>query len=150
MLNYLKQQSAILFLMMGFLLTSGLSANLYPLNNNTIRPSFTVLRDAIIQVESNGKRLARGRAGERGLMQVTYQTWKWTCRHLLGKRYSWDLAYNSEYNIEVGSAYLRYCVRRMGSWELGVKAYNKGVRGAKLGRGNKYLKKVQQSLTKIK
>ena len=112
----------------------------------TIRPSFSILRDAIIQVESNGRRLARGRAGERGLMQVSRRTWNWTCRTILKKRIPWDWAYNSRYNIEVGAAYLRYCIKRTGNIEDGIRAYNQGIRGSKLGRGHNYLRKVKKHL----
>ena len=109
---------------------------------------FPCLVKAVIYVESNGRRKARGRNGERGLMQVSYRTWHWACRVLLKERIPWEYGYNEYYNKRVGQAYLKYCLKRCNNnWQDAVRCYNSGYRGAmKLNRGHRYLQKIKREL----
>lgn len=74
---------------------------------------------AMVIVESHGNRLAKGRSGERGLMQITKAVW------LEYSEYPWEYAYNSRLNIEIGTAYLTSLVNKYGL-ENGIRRYNKG------------------------
>lgn len=114
--------------------------------------TFDEIVEAIIYVESKGNRKAKGKDTERGLMQVRYKTWLWTCKRLLKKDVPWEWAYHPYWNKLVGRRYLQYCFDSFeGSptqtWDA-IRAYNKGVRGAKLNRGWSYLKKVKRQLRK--
>jgi len=99
---------------------------------------------AIIQVESNGNRLAKGCASEKGLMQVSYRTWIWTCEKILHEDIPWAYGFNSYYNKRVGTAYLTYLINRYG-FEQGVRRYNQGKywRGRK---GQRYYSKIMREL----
>ena len=107
------------------------------------KPSqFDRIVEAIIAVESSSNRKAVGKAGERGLLQIKYQTWRFVCKNLLGKDIPWSWAFNEEYNRMVGTAYLRYCIKKSGGdMDWGIVRYNKGhnYRGGYRG----YLRKVK-------
>lgn len=60
----------------------------------------------IIEIESHGNPLARGRAGEVGLMQIREATWKEVCR-LIGADWPFEDAENPFRNIMVGTTYWR-------------------------------------------
>jgi len=76
----------------------------------TIKPKkkpLPKLVQAIRQVESSGGKYLRGKAGERGCMQVKYVVWK-SMTKKMGVKWDWNSAYNSDRNIRVGTAYLNY------------------------------------------
>jgi soluble lytic murein transglycosylase-like protein len=94
-----------------------------------------LLVEAIIQVESTGNPRLVGQAGERGLMQIKRGTWNEMTEHLYGRRLPFDMAFDSEVNVQVGRAYLAELQRMLGphraSWKaderaLLLAAYNSG------------------------
>jgi len=102
---------------------------------------------AMILVESDGRAHLRGRSGERGCMQIMRSEWNFTCKRLLNVRWHFDEAFNRQKNISVGSAYMRYLFDKYDDWELAVRAYNAGHRGAiQLNRGWKYLSAIKKTL----
>lgn len=116
--------------------------------------TFDEIVEAIIYVESKGNRKAKGKDTERGLMQVRYKTWLWTCKRLLKKDVPWEWAYHPYWNKLVGTAYFKYCLDSFKGSPTqmcdGIRAYNKGVRGSRKGRGFGYLRKVQRRLKSLR
>jgi soluble lytic murein transglycosylase len=81
---------------------------------------------AIIAVESRGDPQARGRAGERGLMQLMPAT-AVEQAGLLGLKDPEDVdLFDPETNITLGAAYLREQLRRFSRPSLALAAYNAG------------------------
>ncbi len=76
---------------------------------------------AVITVESSGMADAVGGAGEIGLMQIMPSTGAW-----IGRVTAEQLRTPAT-NIQVGTAYIRYCVdRKGGSVPAGIAGYNYG------------------------
>lgn len=76
---------------------------------------------AVITVESSGHADAVGGAGEIGLMQILPSTGQW-----IG-RVSAEQLRDPATNIQVGAAYIRYCVdRKAGNVPAGIAGYNYG------------------------
>lgn len=76
---------------------------------------------AVITVESSGMADAAGAAGEIGLMQILPSTAQW-----IG-RVSAEQLRTPATNIQVGTAYIRYCVdRKGGNVAAGIAGYNYG------------------------
>ena len=61
---------------------------------------------AVAQIESDGMARKVGRAGERGLMQIKYSTWKQVTKKLYGHALPFDQAFDPAINRRVGKAYL--------------------------------------------
>lgn len=100
------------------------------------------LVDAIIQIESGGNAGRVGRQGERGLMQVKKDTWKAIVHSALGRRASFDEAFDPSLNRRVGTAYLRqlqdYLAANRSKWKadersLLLACYNAGPSRVKEG-----------------
>jgi hypothetical protein len=81
----------------------------------------------------------RGRAGERGPFQMTPAVF----RETMGVGDVDDLAVDTEFAQSVFIRRMQDLYARLGSWDASVRAYNVGVRGALLGRGNDYLDDVK-------
>ncbi len=101
-------------------------------------------------VESDGKRLAHGDRGKsHGLYQLHRNEWNFTCRKLLGVKWSFDKdSWNASKNTVVGQTYMKYLIKKYnGDWGLALRAYNAGHRGAtQLDRGWKYLDAVKKTM----
>jgi soluble lytic murein transglycosylase-like protein len=78
----------------------------------------------VIQVESSFDPSARSSAGARGLMQLMPRTAESLARRLGRDRFDLE---DPEFNIEAGTAYLAYLLRRFdGDLSLALAAYNAG------------------------
>jgi soluble lytic murein transglycosylase-like protein len=78
----------------------------------------------VIQIESSFDPAARSGAGARGLMQLMPRTAASLARRLGRDRYDLD---DPEFNIEAGTAYIAYLLRRFrGDLRLTLAAYNAG------------------------
>ena len=71
-------------------------------------PLDSLFIEAIVQVESRGESDCVGLAGERGLMQIQETTWNEVTRDLFDEAVSFDSAFDSVLNRQVGAAYLAY------------------------------------------
>jgi len=78
---------------------------------------------AVIAVESSFRPDARSHVGARGLMQLMPRTAASIARHL--QREDYDIT-DPEFNIEAGTYYLGYLIRRFGREDLALAAYNAG------------------------
>ena len=87
---------------------------------------------ALIARESRGKETAIGDADDRGLMQITSVAWT-DYINLSGDpappRFN-DM-FHAEPNTRVGVWFLQHSIDAMGSVRDGLRAYNRGVQGAK-------------------
>jgi len=86
---------------------------------------------ALIRAESSFDNYAQSKVGAVGLMQVMPETGKWMAarrgRRLIKKTHLFD----SELNIEIGTAYLANLLERFGSLEPALVAYNAGPTAAR-------------------
>lgn len=100
---------------------------------------------AVMTVESSGIADAVGAAGEIGLMQIKPATGLW-----IG-RVSADQLRSPATNIQVGAAYIRYCVdRKAGNVPAGIAGYNYGPDRVRV-EGNRVMapESVIRYLTKV-
>lgn len=74
---------------------------------------------AIVGTESKGERLAGGKAGERGLMQLTEDAW-----NEIGQGVSFSDAWDGRTNIFAGVRYLKKQLDRHGTLDLATGYYN--------------------------
>jgi peptidoglycan lytic transglycosylase len=81
---------------------------------------------AVIRTESSFNNYAKSWVGAMGLMQVTPQTGQWVAAKQRSKLGRASNLYDSELNIELGTAYLASLISRFGSLELALAAYNAG------------------------
>lgn len=92
---------------------------------------FPELVAAVISKESAGNPRAQGKAGEVGLMQISFIALE-DYNKRFRKSYQLEDLLIPEINIEVGSGFLSMQIERMGNDTYGgVRAYNAGERGAK-------------------
>ena len=98
---------------------------------------------AIVVVESGGDILAAGKAGERGLMQLTEIALK-DVNQKRGTNFSMDQMFVADQNIAAGSMFLALQIQRFdGVLDDAIRAYNGGERGARYGCCGGYLAKVK-------
>ena len=58
--------------------------------------------------ESHFNTYAQSRAGARGLMQIIFSTGEWIAQKLNYEEFEYDLLFEPEFNINLGSWYLQY------------------------------------------
>jgi soluble lytic murein transglycosylase len=80
----------------------------------------------VIRTESSFDNYAKSWVGAMGLMQLTPQTGQWVASKQRSKLGRSSNLYDSELNIELGTAYLASLISRFGSLELALAAYNAG------------------------
>ena len=98
---------------------------------------------AIVVVESGGDILAAGKAGERGLMQLTKIALD-DVNEKRGTHFNMDQMFVADQNIAAGSMFFALQVQRFdGVLDDAIRAYNGGERGARAGCCNGYLAKVK-------
>ena len=86
---------------------------------------------ALIKAESSFDNYAQSKVGAMGLMQVMPQTGQWISS-LRGKRLvKKSHLFDSELNLEIGTAYLADLIRRFGSLDAALVAYNAGPGAAR-------------------
>lgn len=137
--------------------------NFYRMENcNTIanlswHPDFDTIIQAMIQVESRGNPFAKGKHGEKGLMQIKKITWRTTCK-ILGEHYDYNKnVYNGELNQYIGSEYYRWITSRLinkgysenSAWRIALRVYNAGLQNATKGIGFKYLHRIEKEITRL-
>lgn len=111
---------------------------------------------AIIRTESHFNVRARSNKGARGLMQVLPSTAKWLSPKLGLEYKGRDSLYDPEYNIKLGTYYLRMMHKKFGDIEKAIAAYNRGPTGLirYLDQGKKlpckYLEKVMAYYEELK
>ncbi|MBQ6936971.1 MAG: lytic transglycosylase domain-containing protein [Clostridia bacterium] len=82
---------------------------------------------ALIKAESNFDENAVSRAGAKGLMQLTDETFK-HCANVLGTSFSSEDIFNPEANISAGVWYISYLLEKYdGNITNAVAAYNAGL-----------------------
>lgn len=81
---------------------------------------------AMIKCESNFKKDAESSAGAVGLMQLTEDTFNWTCNKIYGKTEDEALRYDPATNIRCGVYYLSWLKNKFTYDEVVVAAYNAG------------------------
>lgn len=85
------------------------------------------LISAIIKSESNFNQYAVSRKGAVGLMQLSPSTAKWVAQKLKIP-YSYNDLFDPDYNIRIGSWYIKYLINYYnGDVKLAVAAYNAGL-----------------------
>lgn len=99
---------------------------------------------AMLWQESGGHPLARGSAGEIGLMQLKEIAIRDLRLQGYGDFPGWKT--DPETNIRAGAAFLALQESRTGNWMKAVKAYNQGHQGAQEypERANEYLQAVRE------
>lgn len=87
---------------------------------------------AVANTESGFDPAARSNRGAVGIMQIMPSTAKWTAEYLMGESYAGDgrLA-DPDYNIRLGTRYLRYLFDRFGDETAALAAYNAGETAVK-------------------
>jgi soluble lytic murein transglycosylase-like protein len=104
--------------------------------------------NGIIIAESNGDSMATGGIGERGLMQITEDTWK-----DMNKNKDFDLAYHRRNNINAGIRYLNEITRmyrkEMPNWQSLSDTDKKRYVSAAYNTGFNNIKRVNYDLSKI-
>ena len=86
---------------------------------------------ALIQCESSFDLQARSPVGAIGLMQVMPETGKWVASQRGIRLRKKAHLFDSELNLEIGSAYLASLLRRFGTLETALLAYNAGPGAAR-------------------
>ena len=123
------------------------TSNLNPVTSN-LQPDIDAIVAAICLVESDNRSKLRGYDGERGVMQIRYNEWRYATRKLLHVTWSWDEAFDRNKNISVGKAYLQYLIKKYHNWEMAVRVYNAGYHGVTVhNRANKYLANVKKAMS---
>lgn len=84
-----------------------------------------VLVASIICVESSFNENAKSKKGALGLMQLMPATAKWLCEKK-GEEYIEEKLLTAEYNINLGTYYLKYLMGRFDSIDNAILAYNAG------------------------
>jgi soluble lytic murein transglycosylase len=114
---------------------------------------------ALIRCESSFDLQARSPVGAIGLMQVMPETGKWVASRRGIRLAKKTHLFDSELNLEIGSAYLASLLRRFGNLETALLAYNAGPSAARKiladrsSRGrflSGYPKRVAQEFRKLK
>lgn len=80
---------------------------------------------SVVNAESGFKEDAKSRQGALGLMQIMPSTAEWVCS-LQNKPFDKNLLLEKEYNLDVGSYYLKYLLDKFTSLETALAAYNAG------------------------
>ena len=80
---------------------------------------------AVIKAESNFKKDAISKVGAIGLMQIMPSTAKFIADKIKKEELAKDL-YNAKNNIELGTAYLSYLIKRFCYIDVAICAYNAG------------------------
>ncbi len=80
---------------------------------------------AVVWTESGFDEKARSKRGAVGLMQLMPSTAKW-CAESLNIEYGEEMLNDAQYNIRLGTFYLKYLFEKFGDERLALAAYNAG------------------------
>ena len=89
---------------------------------NNLSPSLVA---SIINTESSFNKNAKSSKGAIGLMQLLPSTAKWVAEQN-NIEYLEEKLYNAEYNIQLGSIYLKYLINKFDCENTAIIAYNAG------------------------
>lgn len=105
---------------------------LYPLKHTAIIDKYAreyninnYIIASIINAESSFNKKAVSKAGAVGLMQVLPQTAEWICKRQ-GENYSLDKLKEVNFNINIGTYYLKYLIDKFKNLDVAICAYNAG------------------------
>lgn len=85
-----------------------------------------ILIASIINVESHYKKDAVSNMGAKGLMQLLPETAKWVTEQL-DMDFVEDKLFEPEYNIQLGSFYIKHLINYFKNVDLAIIAYNGGI-----------------------
>lgn len=112
-----------------------------------------VLVASIICVESSFIKEAKSGKGAIGLMQIMPSTAKWICEQK-GEQFDQQKLFSPDYNINIGTYYLKYLINKFGDVDNAIIAYNAGegtvsnwLKNDQLSQDGKKLDKVPYSET---
>ncbi|MGM0395498.1 MAG: lytic transglycosylase domain-containing protein [Bacillota bacterium] len=80
----------------------------------------------VIKTESNFDKDATSAKDAKGLMQIGESTGRWASEVLQVENYSSEMLYDSDFNIRVGTWYIRRLIDQYGNEEVALAAYNAG------------------------
>ena len=81
---------------------------------------------SLIKCESNFKPEAVSKAGAKGLMQMTPDTFSWVCQKIYGHEVDEELLFDPETNIKCGIWYISYLQTEFATEREVIAAYNAG------------------------
>ena len=84
-----------------------------------------VLVASVICVESSFNENAKSKKGALGLMQLMPTTAKWLCEKK-GEEYDEEKLLTADYNIKLGTYYLKYLIDKFDNQDNAILAYNAG------------------------
>lgn len=90
---------------------------------------------SVIWTESKFDEKARSGAGATGLMQLMPDTARW-CAEMLGEDFSTEMLTVGEYNVKLGTYYLKYLTDRFGDVKIALAAFNAGEGNVSLWQKN--------------
>ena len=108
-----------------------------------------LLVDSVTQVESAGNPRLVGSHGERGLMQIKSGAWGDVTHRLYGRRISFDRAFESKLNQQVGAAYLADLQRFLGRHQRVWKADERSLLLACYNAGPERVKRAGFDLRRL-
>lgn len=129
-----KKKSVFICLAVAFFLTAGMLISYFSVKAAFPRPyRETVSKSdvpesliyAIAKAESGFRENAVSKAGAIGVMQLMPSTAEFICR-VDGIAFDIERLYEGEYNVRLGSAYLKYLLKRFSEEETAIAAYNAG------------------------
>jgi len=103
-----------------------------------------LLLSALIQVESGGDDLARGRRGELGALQIRSVVVR-DVNRIMGTQYAHTQVTNRQVSIAIANAYLSHYGKGMSDESL-ARIWNGGPRGAKKSSTRAYGRRVMREL----
>lgn len=80
---------------------------------------------SIINAESSFNKNAKSDKGAIGLMQILPSTAEWVCSQI-NKDYSQNILYDPYKNIEIGTYYFKYLLKKFGDLNTALASYNAG------------------------
>lgn len=101
---------------------------------------------ALIKAESNFREKALSHKNAYGLMQITESTGKWASLEMKIDNFQVDMLYNPEFNIKMGTWYLKYLIKEFNNTELALASYNGGIGNVKKWLNNKDYSKDGKNL----
>lgn len=101
---------------------------------------------ALIKAESNFREKALSHKDAYGLMQITESTGKWASAEMKIDNFQVDMLYNPEFNIKMGTWYLKYLIKEFDNTELALASYNGGIGNVKKWLNNKEYSKDGKNL----
>lgn len=152
--KYFKNLVFVL-LFFGMVFTFIFFLNCYPVKYkniiNKISEKYEIQKElicAIINVESSFNKDVISAKGAVGLMQILPSTAQWVAG-MENIEYSYDMLFNVEYNIKIGTKYVKYLLNKFNCLETAIVAYNAGEGNVLNWLNNKEYSEDKKKLHKI-